>query len=252
MSAPTADKIIPPMLMLIALLTAFVAITAAMSPTISSNIDMDFDAPEEVRRPDYLLSYELFNSIWEPDPYYTINPANISENWRFDDTNGYQTTFTNAEETDHDIDMYAVSGYLGGSDDNVDLHFQQWGGTLGLQSYKDQAKYPEDFNAHINLTGDLDSYIATFMLRHQYTVILAGDIDAEESIHDQILDWRFNVTIYHSYNDSDKTDPWVIVGQFFTFSLPGIPQWLNVLLAVPIMLLCGICCFILIRGALPF
>lgn len=249
MAAPTMDKILPPVLFLIALLTAFVAIVGGMATTIQSNLNEGWDSPGTRGIPDYMRMFtDGTYSIWTPVSY-AINDTKIHDDWPLFDT--IQTVFENPQEDEHEIEMSAISGYWLGTQDLVNLFFQQEGGWLGLQRYYSWAKYPGDFTEGYDVAGNLVNYKATIYLRHEYLVVLGGYNESSASLDAQIEAWNFNVTLVHSINSTSSASPWTIVGQFFTFNLPGIPQWLSVLIAAPIMVVVAIAAYILIRGALP-
>jgi len=259
MSAPTSDQVIPPIVMLIGLFTVFIVMTIAMAPTITSNQEVDWTPSDEVDTPAYLDMFSsATNSMWDPNPLYvdgsdlvSTYPAGLGRLERLE-------TFTNPTEANHDIWFYAIDAhFLELSNDRVEFAFRQKGGFLGLEHFRSHIVYPQDFTAnYVNTTetgfsDDLLSYSATFHLRHDYYMVIGGDEGSALSLDTQIRSWNFNVTIYHVLNANASANPWTIVGQFFTFRLPGIPLWLNALMMAPIMVLVGLCAFILIRGALP-
>lgn len=253
MAAPTSDKVLPPLLFLAGLLAAFISITIAMTPTISSNLESDWTAPAYRSMPAYLSAFhDGTYSIWTP-ALFKVDPDNTTDSWPFSaSTDPYQTTFTNPAESDFPVEMKGISGYWGGGQNRTDLYFVQHGGWLGWQTYQQILRYPGDYVPIINKTTGLqDALRGTIGLRHEYQVVIGGYSESSMTLDEQIRAWNFNVTFMHALNTTLSANPWVIIGQFFSFDLPGMPTWLNVLIAAPIYLIIGVCAFIIIRGALP-
>lgn len=248
MAAPTGDVVLPPLVFLMGLLTVFIVLTIAFAPTISSNLEADWTAEGAGARPEYLDAFhDGTYSTWTPNPY-TLNPDNVTDTWPFD--SDMQVRFTNPSEDAFWIQLNTFTGYWGGSKNLTAFRFFQWGGWLGIQQYEHIVLWPQDFTARYNSTDQtLSYYEAQVNLRHPYLFVLGGE--TEVTLDATIQNFTAEASLYHSLNATSSANPWVIVGQFFSFRLPGIPTWLNVLLVAPIALMIGISAFILIRGALP-
>lgn len=254
MAAPTQDRVLPPLVFLSALLSIFIALSASFSPSIQEAIINEEDG-YYVKIPDYLSMFEnATTGYWTPFAY-VIDRNKLSDEWSIDKNEGRQTVFTIDIETmpAHKITMYAIKHISFWKHNIVRLHFEQKGGWLGLKLYVDQLQYPEDFQETLNETQErILNYYAYINLHRTYLVTISPLPENETDFGDWcIQNWYFTVTIWSLQNQTQKTNPWAIVGQFFSFRLPHIPMWLNVMIAAPIWIIIGVTAYILIRGALP-
>lgn len=259
MAAPTMDKIAPPIVFLVALLAVFITLTQAMTPTINSNLETDWTPPDETDSPDYLQMFSNATySWWEPNPYYLDGDVvELTHTYPLGTGNSDRDElFTNALENGHPISFVGVNGHFGELTYNrCEYFFYQHGGWFGMKTWDYLLRYPDDFTAiYANVSDDPEiiAYSATIQLRHAYEVIIGGDEESTSTLDLQIRDWKLNISINHVTGSEASANPWTIVGQFFTFSLPGIPVWLNALIMAPILVMVGLAAYILIRGALPW
>jgi len=259
MGAPTGDSILKPVVFLVCLLGTFLVVTTAMSDTIASNRQTTFHGPDSLEIPDYMTLFQNASySWWTPNPYHvngSIESVLVHDHPLGDTGENELVKFTNPSEVSHPITVWAVDKWFGETTrDRHEFYFYQHGGTLGLDDYSYLSRFPEDYTYFSEWDNDtltvIEWYETTIYLRHAYTVLLTGNYTGP-SVYTSILAWHCDLALYHISDGSVSADPWTIVAQFFTFSLPGIPLWLNVLLMVPIMAGVGVVAYVLIRGALP-
>ena len=255
MAAPTSDKVIPPIIFLVMFIGSFILIAQAMAPTISSNIDNSWNPPDTRQDPDYMLMFDSATySWWEPNPFF-VDGSGLINTYPILGVNTNLVAFTNPSETSHNIKMWGVFMHVGWISTYHELYFQQKGGWFGLQLWTALLRYPDDFSPlYLNETGGpspLVGYKGTINLRHDYTTILSGYNESSLTLDEQIDAWAFNVSIVHLVDANKTANPWAIVGQLFSLSLPGIPLWLNALLLAPIIMIVALVAFVIIRGALP-
>jgi hypothetical protein len=251
MAAPLMDKVLPPIVFLVGLMTAFILILIYMNPTIESNQQASNNSPSQISAMDYeklLFTNDTF-SWFTPDPF-TVTPADRTTNYPLLLDSEMAVKFTNPAETSHPISMWVIAKHLGDyGGERYELMFKQAGGTLGLKTWYtivDSTSW-----SVIQMNGTVVKALAVHVpLRHEYTVIVTpgpGSADAALSF----MQYNYNITIGYKVGNQ-STDPWVIVGQLFTFSLPGIPLFINALIMTPILITVGVVAYIVIRSVFPF
>jgi hypothetical protein len=255
MAAPTGDKVIPPIIFLVMFMGTFILIVQAMAPTISSNQENSWNPPDTRQDPDYMLMFDSATySWWEPNPFL-VDGSGLINTYPMLGINSELVSFSNAAEAGHNIKMWGISMHVGWVNSYHELFFDQKGGWFGLQKWEALLRYPEDLDPlYMNDTGvpsPLVGYKGTINLRHDYTVILSGYNESSLTLDEQIDAWTFNVSIVHLIDANRTANPWAIVGQLFSLSLPGIPLWLNALLLAPIIMIVALVAFVIIRGAIP-
>lgn len=86
-----------------------------------------------------------------------------------------------------------------------------------------------------------------------YFIFISYDQDAYPSLGDAIDNYEVVVLIGVGIQDTvAKLNAWNLIAQLLTFSIPGVPQPLNYILAIPIYASIIILIYILILMAIPF
>jgi hypothetical protein len=254
MAAPIMDKVIPPIVFLVALLTVFVMIVTAMTPTIESNQNSSFNPPKGWTSPDYFIMFAngtySYNGIWTPDPM-AVNYSMTSIGGDGDAIAHFK--FHNGardDEKSHDISMWPVRRELFDlSGDRHQLRFYQSGGWLGLQEYRDRIS-PNDWDRTYANSSD-PSWFASINLRHVYNLVLRPGTGSNNTFT-SFLTWNFNLTLLQLNNATQSINPWTIVSQLFTFSLPGVPWFITGLIMMPIAATVMVVSYAVIRSVFPF
>jgi hypothetical protein len=252
MAAPLMDKVLPPIVFLIGLMTAFLLIVVEMNPTIESNLQNSNNAPNQPGVPDFerlLFSNETWS--WFSPQSFSVDSSMRVLNYPATLDSQKAVKFTNPSESSHPISLWVIAKHLGdiGSTDRHQLLFKQSGGDLGLKTY--YCIVDKDSYNILAVNGSMVSaFSVNVMLRHNYVAIITpgpGSTDAYVSF----MTYNFNVSVGYRVGNM-STDPWSIAAQLFTFSLPGVPLIINALIMVPILVTVGVVAYIVVRSVLPF
>lgn len=257
MAATTFDKIMPPIIFVVALLSTFIVLVAAMNPTIEQNMQANNNAPQY----NYLDAPAWENTVFANTSmtWYTPNPYTISSADRATNWPGYpilptaskKITFTSPGKLD--IAMWAVGTLWG--DTTGDRHelvfYQKAAGTLG-KSYTclvDKNSFGAGPSANAT-----DTMVAHIKLDSGYDVFVTSGLGMNSTgvgVYFSWITYNYNVTIGY-FNDGTHVDIWSIIADLFTFSLPGVPFFIQVLITTPILVGIGLSAYIILRSALPW
>lgn len=255
MGAPTYDKVLPPLVFLIALLTAFLFLVIQMNPTIQENQQAAHTAPTPYSAPAYESQlFENNTMTWlTPNPY-TVTPADRLTNYPLSMGSSTKHIFSTPQESSFNIHLFIIGQWtVYPFGDRHQLSFEQSGGWFGIQLYQVLVNYPDDWVVTtINGTGTgtiVTSMACEIPLRHVYTVLVTPG-PGENNVISSFESYNYNISIGLRTGNM-STNPWVIAGQLFTFNLPGMPLWMNALIMTPIFATIGVVAYIVIRSAFP-
>jgi len=256
MAAPIMDKLLPPIVFLVGLMVVFISLVAAMTPTIESNQNSQFNAPHGLGPVDYFMMFPngtyAQSGIWAPDPFIANYSKTMVRTPPCSNSYATQRFWNNATSSEHHHSIYLFlirKHAVDLSGDRHELYFQQQGGWLGAQDY-DDALHVNDWTKTYANSSD-PSWYATINLRHAYSVVLRPGPGSNNTFT-SFQTWNFNLTIMQLINATHATDPWTIVAQLFTFSLPGVPLFILGLIMVPIYATIAVVAYALVRSVFPF
>lgn len=255
MAAPIMDKVIPTMVFVMGLMTAFILIVNWMAPTISSNLNSQYLPPGELQPTDWETTIFVNGTyvVWSPDPLH-MNYS-ITKGSFFSDNDPPTAVFgTDHSKYPHeanDITYWGIRNVYGNlySVDKHQLRFMQHGGWLGVQKYSATINL-DDWDKEFNTTGAVPYWHATLNLRHSYLLSLTPT--SGKNVWGSFMNWTFDLRLEHLVNGTHGEDPWTIAAQLFTFSLPGVPFFLQGLIMTPIWVAIGIAAYAIVRSVFPF
>lgn len=252
MGAPTFDKVLPPIVFLVSVLTVFLFLIIAMNPTIESNLQNNNPAPGSITQPDYetMIFTNTTMSWFSPNPAH-VTIANRLDSWpiTFDSK---RVHYTSSLESSHPITAWIIGKQIGdlGSMDRHSIVFKQSGGWLGTQNYFCTVNSNDwVITTAISNGTIITSFACEIVLRHNYFVVVTpgpGNNDAYTSF----LMYDYNMSVGMKTGNI-STDPWAIASQLFTFNLPGVPAFLTALILAPIFVTIGVVAYIVVRSAFP-
>ncbi len=255
MAAPIMDKVIPPIVFLVGMLTCFVVVVGAMTPTIESNLQAPYQTGEGWSEPDYFLMFAnstwIQSGVYEPDPLLVDSSMTIHGTPPFIQADYYH--FWNngtAGEKDHPIRVLFITRYSTDlSGDRHEIFFEQHGGWAGVQTYRDKIHLGDWDKSYANSSDP--SWFAIVNLRHGYELVLRPGIGSNNTFS-SFMSWNFNLTMVLLLNQTTSLNPWGIVFQLFTYQLPDIPLFLQILIMAPIQVTIAIVSYALVRSVFPF
>lgn len=254
MAAPVMDKLIPTSVFIIAMMATVIQFTIWMTPTINDNVSSNIEAPDIYSNPDYLTTmYENGTYVvWDPNPYHMNYSARETDFWSDGVTSPTCTFSSDYPKEAKNIVYWGIASKWGhqGLPDDHDLHelrFMQHGGWAGAEKYS-RTIYPDDWHMEYNNSASPYWY-CNIQLRHTYLVSLAPTYGNDTWT--SFYNWTFDLRIEHLINGTQKASPWTVVAQLFTFSLPGVPLFIQALIMVPIGVAVAIVTYALVRSVFP-
>lgn len=251
------DRMLPPLVFMVSFLAMFVALSLAFAPTIHQNQQSTaWSGPNPTNTPDWMVMFSSANyTFLSPNPA-SINGSKLVTSYPLLSASA-RYRFTTPQEANHPVDAFCIKstltdlGVLGPTPERHEFAFQQQGGWLGTQTWGDSLRFDSDFAPQRSQTTNMIiAYVGTIHLRHDYTVILSGN--ETQDLKAQVMSWHFSMSIAMITDTSIHSDPWTIIGQLFTFSLPGVDPWIQAMIMAPVGITIGVCAYVLIRSVLPW
>jgi hypothetical protein len=238
-----ADSLMPKFILVVTFIGVFAIVSSVFPEVLGS------ETTKPIRPSMEEIADELQNiTVWAPEPWPVTN-SYVDDGLTFDgpfpkpgfeDSN--KMAFTKAGESN--VNMWLIRDswfYLGTWVSEEDgnyrdfLYFEtSYSGGLWIGKHHRSAIIPLDeildgFNDDTNFSR------VDFKLRYQLTIWITYENTTWEDFEEALYANEYNVTLGNANNIVvSDSNPWGLIAKIMTFSLPGMPYILDIMIATPV------------------
>lgn len=237
------ESILPKVVLITAFFGCLFLLTVAVAPLIVESERPSMATIGTTNIMDAFMDEYLV--AWTPSSFL-VNSSDASAVWH--PKSAPMVEFTSGGGEEHPLKCWLVRGDPFKSETADYLVFQQIFGWFGMKERHAFISYKYILSQFESLTNYSRFSID---LRYQFEVFIWSNDTPGLAV--EIWDDEYKMTVGYGLNESmDSISPWGMVGKIMTFRMPGVPGFINILIAAPIYTMLIFMGWFIIRSAIPF